>query len=124
MQTSKSQAELRTKLITAKNRLVLWTMWNINLFIFIFLIVKSSASEYDEATVTVDEEDYARSWECRGYCGENVFRSGRLNDSPMKSRVLDAMMSSKILPLTKDKPDLFSSFTDQYDLPKGECSMF
>ncbi|XP_026740781.1 glucose dehydrogenase [FAD, quinone]-like [Trichoplusia ni] len=94
-------------------------MWNINLFIFIFLIVKISASEYDEATVTVDEEDYARSWECRGYCGENVFRSGRLNDSPMKSRVLDAMMSSKILPLTKDKPDLFSSFTDQYDLPKG-----
>lgn len=89
--------------------------------IFLFLLENSTSFTYnDEAYVSIDEEEYAIPSACRGYCGENSFREKRMSDSPMKSRVIDAMLSTRILPLRPDEPDVFSFLRDQYELPKGE----
>ncbi|CAH1641210.1 unnamed protein product [Spodoptera littoralis] len=92
---------------------------NILFLIFFYLLQNSSSSVYNyEEYVTVEEEDYAVPRECRGYCDENGFREKR-SGSQVKSHVLEAMMSTKVLPLKKDEPDIFAFLRDQYELPKG-----
>lgn len=92
----------------------------INLLIFLFLLQKSTSANYDDdAYVSIDEEEYARPSACRGFCDESGNREKRSN-SPVKSRIVDVMMSTKALPLGPDQPDFFSFLRDQYELPKGE----
>lgn len=95
-----------------KNKIILLT--------FLYLLQKSSSFNYDDDSyVSIDEEEYAKPSVCRGYCDENNNREKRSN-SPVRSRIVDTMMSSKILPLNPNEPDLFGFLRDQYELPKGE----
>ncbi|XP_075983425.1 glucose dehydrogenase [FAD, quinone]-like [Anticarsia gemmatalis] len=90
------------------------------LIIFLTFLGSVSLSDYvDEATVDIDNEHYAQPSACSGYCGEYSSRGKRLTDSPPKSRILDAMLSSKMLPLRPDEPDFLSFLRDKYELPKG-----
>lgn len=93
------------------------------LLIFLQFLRSVTLSGYeDEAFVEVDEDGYAKSISCRGHCSENREREKRLADPPLKSRILDTMKSTQMLPLRPDEPDLLSFLRDKYELPKGKCS--
>lgn len=97
---------------------------NILFLILFYLLQNSSSYDYNyEEYVTVEEENYAVPRECRGYCDENGFREKR-SGSQVKSHVLEAMMSTKVLPLKKDEPDIFAFLRDQYELPKGMYKIY
>lgn len=95
-------------------------MKTVTIFLTFLYLVQSTSSYYnDDGYVTIEDEEYAIPSPCNGYCEENSFR-GKRSGFSVKSRVVDVMMSTKVLPLRPDAPDLFSFLRDQYDLPKGE----
>nr|XP_021182608.2 glucose dehydrogenase [FAD, quinone] [Helicoverpa armigera] len=94
-------------------------MKTVTIFLTYLYLLQSTSSYYnDDGYVTVEDEEYAIPSPCNGYCEENSFR-GKRSGFSVKSRVVDVMMSTKVLPLRPDTPDLFSFLRDQYDLPKG-----
>lgn len=72
----------------------------------------------DEATVTVDESEYANPKNCDDNCA-NYERQKRA-DTRVNSRIIDVMMATPQFQLNSAEEDVFSFLRDKYELPKGE----
>lgn len=99
-----------------KNKIIIFT------FLYLLQKVSSFVDEDQDAYVSIDEEEYARPIKCRGFCEESGNREKR-SSSPVKSRIIDTMLSTEMLPLRPDEPDLFAFLRDQYELPKGKYAI-
>lgn len=100
--------------VTMKREIIL-------LLLYLHILISISSSYEEEATVAVDENDYAEPTIRGSSCGEyNREQRGKLNGTPWKSRIVDAMMSTKMLTLKPDAPDILSFLRDKYELPKGK----
>lgn len=98
-------------------------MYGIYIFVTIFLVnsavLSYSDSSYDEeAYVSIEEKDYAVPIPCKEFCGVNK-RDKRLTNTPIRSRIVEAMKMTRSLHINPAEPDIFSLFRDKYELPKG-----
>ncbi|XP_047999282.1 glucose dehydrogenase [FAD, quinone]-like [Leguminivora glycinivorella] len=71
----------------------------------------------DDIEDTLFNEDYAVPRPCE----ECYTREKRVADYPerVRSRIVEAMLNTSMLPLNPEEPDIFGVLRDQYELPKG-----
>ncbi|CAB3220582.1 unnamed protein product [Arctia plantaginis] len=114
--------QLRRNSITAENSVhIQETMkWKILSLIYLQILISATLSYNKEATGAVETNDDAEPTVCRSSCGKyNREKREKRNGVPWKSRILDVMLSTKMLPLMPDAPDILSFLRDKYELPKG-----
>lgn len=96
--------------------------------VVVFFIALQNVLSYSEflqdyeAYVSVEDEhlEYAVPIQCTEFCSQGT--RDKREDSPGRSRFIDAMLKSPSLNLDPANTDFLSITRDRYELPEGMCN--